>query len=314
MIHDLADFMHTLTRQMGDEYQRILKRTTEDPGTAGDQGEENWAEILRLWLPPIYQVVTKGRIISERGIASPQVDVLVLKPTYPKALLSTKLYLAAGVEAAFECKNTLRTAHIAKAVENARNISELFEPRSGDPYEELHSPIIYGLLAHSHSWKDQKSTPLQNIEGALVAADQAAVDHPRHMLNLLCVSDLALWSSSVLPGNVELDNMTMTARIIEGLNTGYGVTHTAMWDPESKPGRSFTPIGALITRLTKKISYRNPSVKDISDYFSKAGLEPGYRLNWRSWNYDLISNESRVILNPRQYPGYSTWMRRFAYE
>ena len=108
MTHDLVNFMQALTREMDAEYQRIQKRASEDPGTAGDQGEENWAEVLRLWLPPTYQVVTKGRIISQQDTPpSPQVDVLVLKPTYPKGLLNKKLYLAAGVEAAFECKITL---------------------------------------------------------------------------------------------------------------------------------------------------------------------------------------------------------------
>ena len=87
---------------MESEYQRIRSRALEDPGTAGDQGEENWAELLRDWLPPTYKVVTKGRILSADGRASPQVDVLVLKDVYPDKLLNKKLYLAAGVAAVFE--------------------------------------------------------------------------------------------------------------------------------------------------------------------------------------------------------------------
>ena len=61
--HDLYDFMRQLSNEMAAEYDRIQKRTTEDPGTAGDQGEENWADLLRGWLPRTYEVVTKGRII-----------------------------------------------------------------------------------------------------------------------------------------------------------------------------------------------------------------------------------------------------------
>src|SRR5258706_2694249 len=105
--NDLVDFMRTLTREMGDEYDRIQKRSLEDPGTAGDQGEENWATVFKDWLPPDYQVVTKGRLLSENGIAGPQVDIIILYPFYPKKLLDKKLYLTAGVAAAFECKNTL---------------------------------------------------------------------------------------------------------------------------------------------------------------------------------------------------------------
>jgi hypothetical protein len=104
--HDLHDFMRQIEVDIASEYDRIQKRATEDPGTAGDQGEENWAEILRGWLPRNYEVVTKGRIISQSGQISPQIDLLVLKNSYPQKLLNKKIYLAAGVSAAFECKTT----------------------------------------------------------------------------------------------------------------------------------------------------------------------------------------------------------------
>jgi hypothetical protein len=119
--HEFLDFMHDATEEMTREYNRIQKRAKEDSGTAGDQGEENWATLLRGWLPPMYHIVTKGRILSSEGIASPQVDILVLYPTYPKRLLENnqKLYLAAGVAAAFECKITLKKEHIFSATKNA---------------------------------------------------------------------------------------------------------------------------------------------------------------------------------------------------
>src|SRR5229473_5459551 len=92
--NDLQDFMVAATQEMASEYRRIQKRTKDDPGTAGDQGEENWATLLRKWVPCHYHVVTKGRILGHTGHASPQVDVLVLHPSYPPHLLHTKLYLA----------------------------------------------------------------------------------------------------------------------------------------------------------------------------------------------------------------------------
>src|SRR4029078_7661390 len=102
--HDIHDLISSSQRAIEQEYARIQKRVTEDPGTAGDQGEENWASLFRVWLPSYLHVVTKGRILTESGYASPQIDLLVLAPCYPKILLDKKLYLAAGVAAAFECK------------------------------------------------------------------------------------------------------------------------------------------------------------------------------------------------------------------
>ena len=120
MAHDLHDHMRQLKQEMAAEYDRIQKHASEDPGTAGDQGEENWAKLLREWLPRTYEVVTKGRIISTGGRTSPQIDVLELKGAYPRRLLTNKLYLAAGVVAAFECKTTLRSAHITEAVRTSK--------------------------------------------------------------------------------------------------------------------------------------------------------------------------------------------------
>ncbi len=149
--NDLNDFMQSATRQMEDDYNRIQKRALEDPGTAGDQGEENWAELLRMWLPHTFHVVTKGRILSEKGIASPQVDVIVLQPEYPKQLLNNKLYLAAGVLAAFECKVTLKAKHIKEFINNSIEVKRHLEEPKVNTYNEIQSPLLYGLLAHSHA-------------------------------------------------------------------------------------------------------------------------------------------------------------------
>ena len=62
--NDLHTFITGVNREMATEYERIRRRTLEDPGTAGDQGEENWATLLREWLPPYLQIVTKGRILN----------------------------------------------------------------------------------------------------------------------------------------------------------------------------------------------------------------------------------------------------------
>ena len=76
--HDIEHLMRQATSNMLAEYERMRKLAREDPGTSGDQGEENWAELIAKWLPATFHVVTKGRIISSTGQTSSQVDVLVL--------------------------------------------------------------------------------------------------------------------------------------------------------------------------------------------------------------------------------------------
>jgi len=203
--HEMHNFMTAAQRRMQEAYERIQQRAKEDPGTAGDQGEENWAEFLRVWLPPYFQVVTKGRILSPSGIASSQVDVLVLVPSYPKGLLSEKLYLAAGVAAAFECKTTLKADHIQSAMQTCAEIQRAMPQRNGTPYNELNSSFVFGLLAHSHSWKAENSKPVENIGNTLFEANGRIVKHPREAMDFLCVADLGTWSmtkiNSVSPQN-----------------------------------------------------------------------------------------------------------------
>jgi len=176
--HELKQFMIQAAYLMRSEYERIHTRAAQDPGTAGDEGEENWREFLSGWLPPSYQVVTKGQLISIDGQLSPQVDVVVLHPTYPRKLVGVKKYLADLVIAAFECKLTLRRQDIKKALENAKAIRQLVKPRKGSFYKEVYSPLIYGLLAHSHVWTPHADTSAFNIGNAFINLMRISLNIP----------------------------------------------------------------------------------------------------------------------------------------
>lgn len=306
--HDLYDFMRQMSAEMSAEYSRIQMRATEDPGTAGDQGEENWAELLRDWLPRNYEVVTKGRIISQEGATSPQIDVLVLNGAYPKKLLNKKLYLAAGVAAAFECKTTLKASHIAEAVETCAKIKSLYPTRTGTPYRELHAPIVYGLLAHSHVWKGGDSTPEQNIQEKLREVDATFVSHPRLQLDLLCVADLAAWTSSTMTffgPRQALDWSAMAA--IYGPNgsaTSAYIGHTRSHEQQVE---QFTPIGVLISYLSQKLAWENPSLRDLADYYRIANIAGSGQGNMRMWPSSIYSDEIRSRVEAGQLSNGKPW-------
>ncbi|MDE0689236.1 MAG: hypothetical protein OXI61_13780 [Candidatus Poribacteria bacterium] len=283
--HDLYDFMRQLQNDMAAEYNRIQKRATEDPGTAGDQGEENWAELLRGWLPRTYEVVTKGRIIGIDGCPSPQVDVLVLKNVYPKSLLKKKLFLAAGVAAAFECKTTLKSEHIEKAVETCVKIKNLYPVREGTPYKELHAPIVYGLLAHSHSWKGDNSTPEDNIQQKLIMSDDCHVSHPRQGLDLLCVADLATWTFSKVTFLSQLspqdpNKVLQDAEMI--------TTYTRWTAGDDIQVEDFTSIGVLISNLSKRLAWEDSTLRDLADYYHDIKLTSTGSGIQRRWQAKLI--------------------------
>ena len=296
MAHDLYDFMQQVSDEMSAEYHRIKRRAAEDPGTAGDQGEENWAELLRGWIPPSYEVVTKGRIISEDGRTSPQVDVVVLKDVYPRNLLSKKLYLAAGVAAAFECKTTLKASHIAEATRTCARIKDLYSARSGTPYRELYTPILYGLLAHSHSWKGDNSTPESNIALKLLQADVDYVSHPRQSLDVLCVADLGTWTTAKTtflgPRQVDFAKNPKIAQMYgsSGSAVSYQVNHSLSYENQDK---HFTPIGAFVSHLIRRIAWENAGLRDLADYYRLAKLDGAGQGGGRHWPSSIYSEEIR---------------------
>ena len=295
--HELFDFVVTATNELAQEYGRIQKKVLEDPGTAGDEGEENWADLFRKWLPSSYHVRTKGRILSETGQSGPQVDVVVLYPTYPPHLLNKKQFLLAGVAAAFECKLTLRAGHVDAAVENAATIRRLMlRKRFGAPHREIHSPLIYGLLAHSHSWTGTNPPPAARIEGQLYDADERLTRHPTETLDLVCVADLATYiqqkicylepppeqghlPASIMSGfRAEVPEQAAFMRSLQGIET--------LKNP-------FSPIGFLLCSLFRLLAWEDPSLRPLADYFFFTGMQAGGGTRCRSWPLSTYSRDTQ---------------------
>jgi hypothetical protein len=215
--HDLTQLIQQATAELAAEYRRIRARAQEDPGTADDQGERNWADLLRSWLPKSYNVATRERIIFSNGQASGQVDVLVLSPSYPNGLLDKNLYLAAGVLAAFECKNTLRRQHIRRAVQASAALGRLSR---ADLSVKQH--IVYGLLAHSHEIASIRRPPEEVIGAALTEADQAELDDPRDCLDFICVANLGTWALMRLPDAPERPSSVAALQTVLAATKKYG--------------------------------------------------------------------------------------------
>lgn len=309
--HNLVSFMRQATEAMAADYRRIQARVREDPGTAGDQGEENWAALLRDWLPHTYHVVTKGRILGADGAASPQIDVLVLSPAYPPALLHEKYYFAGGVVAAFECKITLRSEHLAAAVESAALIAALTPASPSSPYREMHGPIITGLLAHSHAWQQPDSNPVGNVTAALEKHNAIHVSHPREMLDMACVADTGTWigqrTSWIGPNARPDDNLWMAtgeawvpvkelswAQLAPRYGPNGAATTMYVAFPAAKSQEpSFTPIGTFVTHLLRRIAWDDRQLRGVASYFIATKTLGQGRGTARHWDASVFSEKIR---------------------
>jgi hypothetical protein len=306
--HDLHVFMAQVSHEMSSEYDRIYRRASQDPGTAGDEGEQNWAMLLREWLPSTYHVETKGRLIGHDGTLSPQVDVLVLKPSYPRKLLEKKVWLAGGVAAAFECKTTITAAHIDAAVERSTRFKALYTERTGTPYRELRSPLFYGLLGHSHSWKGKGSEPLKNVENRLVEK-WLQVPHPRLELDMICIADLATWNALYVAAydaawsvNKPGLESVFGSRIGPTTSIACGALSSDNQAPE------FRPVGAFIALLTQKLAWEDPALRDIADYFRLTNLwgNAGGTIV-RPWPLSIYSDTTRAAILAGRVTNDGAW-------
>jgi hypothetical protein len=291
--HELEDFLEQDQVEIAAEYERIFRRSTEDPGTAGDQGEENWAELLRQWLPPTYQVMTKGRILFPDRTATPQIDLLVLRGAYPLRLLTKKLYLSSGVVAAFECKNTLTAKHIATAAATAALLKSSTYLRQGTVREELHAPPVYGLLAHSHSWKGDASTPINNVDVKVAEVLNGAA-HPSELFDIICIADLAAWTLVHMvecPWTYEDDEYRQFRQDAGALPdgdvmTGFFRYGSADYEPTAEAPN---PIAVLVAELLKRLGWDDPDLLPLADYFRIAGITAAGTMDTRVFPLDVFS-------------------------
>ena len=275
--HELTTFLMQDLSEMKSEYERIRLRSLEDPGTAGDEGEEAWAAILRDWLPENYQIRLKGRILASNGAAGPQVDIVVLRPGYPKRLLDKKLYLAGGVAAAFECKNTLKSTHIEAAWKTAGAIDYLVGIERGrSPFRSLVPSIYFGLLAHGHSWDREGSDPLRQITSKLQEL-VASTGKIREVLSLLCVANLASWDVLRMsydgPGLLPADIRGARKKLL-GIDSDEPVcaVQYSIASSDVHAYAAANPVGVLVAKLVGRLAFEDSALHPLSQYFFAAGM------------------------------------------
>jgi len=285
--HELVHFVQSVTDDLAREYERIRRRACEDPGTTGDEAELDWAELFREWLPPDYCVTTKGRILGEFGTPGPQVDVVILRPSYPPRLRKERIYLAGGVAAAFECKLTLKPSHVSEAIAKSVQMKRQFPRRLDNPYFETTSPVLYGLLAHQSVWKANRETQVARLLRLLdedKGEGKIAVRHPSELLDVVCVANL--------------DCLALGREVFS-----YSTMRTHYFNCAARPGREdapeFNPIATLLCYLLRRLAWEDTRLRGISVYFDKALLAWRTVNRSRDWSPDFYSTATRQRLESR---------------
>jgi hypothetical protein len=247
------------------------------------------------------------------GELSPQVDVLVLAPSYPQRLVGKKHYLAGGVVAAFECKTTLRKGDISKATETCVWIKRHLPVREGSPYRELHAPLLFGLLAHSQRLSKDPEKATDAAFNELLDSDASLVTHPRETLDAVCIADTATWTSCRItwtgpqtwPREVWDSFREKNGLPEEGVSETAIVCASYCYDRQDQ---DFSAVGALISYLLAKLGGEHPSVRPLAQYFFQAKASGSGHGNRRFWPKDVFSKGVQdQLLRGRIMGGGWTW-------
>ncbi|MBD7960924.1 DUF6602 domain-containing protein [Comamonas avium] len=326
--HELHGYIRSYSRRIAEDYEAINKRVKEDPGTAGDQGEISWQKLLEDWLPEGYTVVTKGRILGANGLASPQIDLIVLKPNYPKFLKTEKYYLFNGVAAAFECKINIKLSHFDKIFQTSKKIAELETNKYNKASSEIISPIIYGVLAHTSDLRGNIDEKIKKIDEKLVQVAKSTSTHPRDLPELLCIADLASWrvahclKSKLLfqekteeerrlkadyfkkisshPCILDIDRGNYRELVFERPHSSFITLYAPPLNnkgEENNYAKFYTPLGSFIASFYDKMSYRDKNLLEIVEYFKSVHIpySSGGVSSFTTdlvWSREIISEEN----------------------
>lgn len=291
----LARWFRGFEQTISEGYARLHKEALEDPQRAGHAAEATWVNFLKNWLPSAYEVVARKYIVPEIGNEKFETDIIVLNPSYPSNLRADADILAGGVAAAFSVRLTLDAGGIRDGVKRAVALRRALNPRFGTPRDEITGAFPVGMLAHSHDWKAQNSTPSKNILINLQSLDQELVAHPRESLDYLCVSDLGIWSTSrapYLPPGSLLNNPATGRRHAEGI-----ACTSVMPNIIDEP---FNPLASLIAQLYIRLSYIDRTLRPLADNFRATGALGGGGGQARIWGLQSVySDEVRRLLPSR---------------
>ena len=175
--------------------------------------------------------------------------------------------------------------------------------RLGALQSELRAPLVYGLLAHSHSWKGESSTPIANVDAAVMATFEH-VTHPSELIDVICVADLAVWT---LYHFVECpwfhEGRVRRLRLAKGLRPEgqVGSTFTRFTEGAFRPEvKAPNPIAVLVAQLLQWLGGEDENLRPIADYFRFAGLlgslgGPGFVFGLDVFSEDV---QERLKLHP----------------
>lgn len=298
-----ASVMAELQRKIQRDYVRLVEIARDgDPQRAGHGGERTWVKLLRNWLPASYKVRTRRYILPEDGTEPHEWDIVVFRPSCPPRMRQSEVVLAGGVAAAFSVKTTLRKGLLAEEVAKAVDLRRRMRARTDGLDGEILPLFPCGILTHSHAWATTHApgspdAPSSRVSRLLVELQDELVEHPRELLDFVCVADLAAWMTTrvthipeaVLPSDSPFRGCVSGQEPWAAV-TALLCTAEMPYPEDAVLGVQFgpspeldSPVGAFVAALLVRLSYADPSLAPIAGSLQvngSLGLMHGVARGW----------------------------------
>jgi hypothetical protein len=226
-----------------------------NPSSVGSRGEEVWIKFFELFLPDGYTVVQTAHLIDRDNAGSPQIDILILKPGYPKIMINEGYYPLESVLAGFECKLSLTLADVRSTVEKAKRIKQMFQHEHGSIESELATPFVYGLVALGDSISVGEKCLLDKVHDLIVDESEDFED-PTHLLDLL-----------IVPNKIFLGLKNLIDYQDRAVDIGY--EYVECDPPYSGPLEN--PLGRFYLRFLEKLPYVDGALRHQLQLYSFLG-------------------------------------------
>ena len=265
------------------EYGRLHDAARSDPQYAGHEAESGWKSILEKWLPPEYEVGSRKYILPDISSSSEhnecfETDLVIFNPTYPKPLREKAEVLSGGIVAAFFVRLTADADGIRDASRRASILKRATTVRMNTPRLHLQGPFSVGLLAHSHNWKADKSTPFENVTRNLNKFNLEYAKIPREVLDYTCIADLGIWSTSFwlrVGRDMPMTGLTPEQIINGSVSVSTGCINAGMPEPA---------VARFIVQLIYRLSFIDPTLRHWALGLLAALPTGGTTPEWRHWN------------------------------
>lgn len=250
------DLIRSAAEQIENDYNRARANARNgDPQRAGHESEAVWHSFIPKWFP-IGDVVTRKYLVGPNGSTN-EVDLVLLKPDYPKDLRNESSILVSGVAAAFSCKLTLKKPDLAEALAQKQLINRIAGEGGSTWPAVMTGPVPFGLLAQSTTLSPGAphfSDYLAHLYYEVAHAQNSPlVNRPQEELDALLIADRGFWNttySSLIPRvdkEGTLVHKPMTAFMAHGQgdnHPGYPLVQFLIW-LSTRCGNNNTSLSAL---------------------------------------------------------------------